>query len=155
MFKRSLIKTGFLVALCMSILVAPSPASATIEEARARLWVAIGLVRAGLPNLRDRSEWASGALDAAQYIDYNERFERGVKYVIFAVGCSNARDIDLGVIDDEGSMIVKDELPNAAPLVYFTPEYTGRYRVRVFMASTNNGEAAHYAYQVFYLTQEH
>ncbi|MET0791993.1 MAG: hypothetical protein ABW061_10775 [Polyangiaceae bacterium] len=155
MFKRPLIKAGVLATLCASILATPSSANATIAEATTRLLVSVGVVRMAFPSLRDRSDWASGTLDAAQGTVYTERFERGVEYVILAVGCSNARDIDLGVVDDEGNVIAKDEKPNAEPVVHFIPEYTGRYRVGVYMASTNNGEAAHFAYQVFYLTREH
>jgi len=155
MFKRSLFKAGLLATLGASILATPSSASATIAEATARLLVSVGVVRLAFPNLRDRSDWASGALAPDQGTAYMERFERGVEYVILAVGCDNARDIDLGVVDDEGNMIAKDEAPNAEPVVHFIPEYTGRYRVGVYMARTNNGEAAHFAYQVFYLTREH
>jgi hypothetical protein len=155
MFVRSLWKMGVVGTLVASIVMVPGAASATIAEASAHLLASVALVRAVFPNLRDRSDWASGTLDRDQSTFYVERFEQGVDYVVLAVGCNNARDIDLAVVDDEGNVIARDQKADAEPWVHFVPSYTGKFRVGVYMASTNNGEAAHFAYKVFYLSREH
>jgi hypothetical protein len=136
------------------VVAAPRPVEASIDQARERLFRLIDQLKQKYPSLRDRSEYGIGTLEEGGTTVYRERFEAGTTYLIVAVGCDTAQDIDLAVVDENGKLVTKDTADDPAAGVVLQPPYTGTYIVGVNMARTTSGDAAHYAYQVFYVETE-
>ena len=143
---------GLLVA--SSLTVGPQPVYASTEQARQRLFDLITALKERYPALRDRTEYGIGTLEEGQTVIYREQFEAGTTYLVVAVGCDTAQDIDIGIVDTKGRAVASDTDRSAAAAVVFEPRYTGTYIVGVNMARTTSGDAAHYAYQVFYVETE-
>jgi hypothetical protein len=55
--------------------------------------------------------------------------QRGVRYLFIGGGDINAQDINLAVLDANGKTVAGDSAPDAIPVVFFTPKYTGNYRL--------------------------
>lgn len=145
-------KPILLTVLVLGIMaLVPRPAPASIDVARQRLFALIEELRGRYTSLRDRSEYGVGTLEQTQTAIFRERFEAGTTYLIVAVGCDTAEDIDIAVVDQEGNVVAADTDDTTSSAVAFEPTYTGRFVVAVNMASTTNGDAAHYGYQVFYV----
>jgi hypothetical protein len=146
-------RAGVVATLAM-IVAAPAGSSASIEQATGRLFDLIGRLRAQYPALRDRSEYGAGMLNPGETMIYRERLLGGTTYVLVAVGCDTATDIDLGVFDVDGTPLEVDADADQSAAVSFTPKANGQFVVGVHMTSTVSGDAAHFAYQVFYVETE-
>jgi hypothetical protein len=144
----------FAAVFCSLVLVDPRPANASEEQAKEHLFATIKVLRQKYPALHDRREYGSGTLAEGKSEVFHEHFEAGTTYVILAVGCDGAADIDVGVGDSDGKLIEKDTEEDASPVVIFSPQYTGDYLTIVKMAKTTSSDPAHYAYQVFYIETE-
>lgn len=136
------------------VLLDPRLANASEEQAKEHLFATIKVLREKYPALRDRREYRSGTLVEGKSEVFHEQFVAGTTYVILAVGCDGAADIDVGVGNSDGKLIEKDTEEDASPVVIFEPEYTGDYLAIVKMAKTTSSDPAHYAYQVFYIETE-
>jgi hypothetical protein len=145
---------GFLLLFAAGALAAASPVAASVEQAQDRLFTLIGELRQRFPSLRDRTEYGIGTLEEGETELYVERFEAGTTYLVVAVGCESARDLDVGIVDASGKVMTADTDADAAAAVVFEPTQSGRYVVAVNMAKTTAGDAAHFAYQVFYAGAE-
>jgi hypothetical protein len=139
------------LALAASGALAAAPgASASVEQAQDRLFALIGELRERFPSLADRTEYGIGTLEEGETELYVESFQAGTTYLVVAVGCEAARDIDVGIVDASGKTMVADTDADPAAAVVFEPKETARYVVAVNMARTAAGDAAHFGYQVFY-----
>jgi hypothetical protein len=123
---------------------------ASVEQANERLFTIIRELKERFPSLRDRSEYGIGTLEEGETEVYIEQFEAGKTYLVVAVGCDTAQDLDVGIVDENGKTMAADTDADAAAAVVFEPKVTARYVVGVNMAKTTGGDAAHFAYQVFY-----
>lgn len=65
--------------------------------------------------------------------------ERGVRYLFIGGGDNNAQNIDIAVLDSKGTVMAQDNAPDAIPVVFFTPKYTGNYNLAMRLKS---GKAA-------------
>jgi hypothetical protein len=57
--------------------------------------------------------------------------ERGVEYLFIGGGDSNARNVDVIVLDARGRVLAQDQEADANPVVFFTPKYSGSYQLAV------------------------
>jgi hypothetical protein len=153
--RRFAVSACALVAVLSLVVAAPAPANASEEQAKQNLFATIKVIREKYPNLRDRREYGTGTLEAGKSQVYREHFDAGVTYVIIAVGCDGASDLDVGIGDKDGNLLESDTQDDASPVVIFTPDNSGDYIAVVKMAKTTTSDAAHFAYQVFYVDQEH
>lgn len=152
--RRLAVSVCSFAVLASLVLVAPAPANASEEQAKQNLFATIKVIREKYPNLRDRREYGTGTLDAGKSQVYKEHFEAGVTYVVIAVGCDGASDLDVGIGDSDGNLLESDTQDDASPVVIFTPQETADYIAVVKMAKTTTSDAAHFAYQVFYVDKE-
>jgi hypothetical protein len=129
-------------------------ASASVEQANERLFTLIRELKERFPTLADRSEYGIGTLEEGETEVYIERFEAGTTYLVVAVGCDTAQDIDVGIVDENGTTMAADTDADDAAALVFEPKVTARYVVGVNMAKTTAGDAAHFAYQVFYASAD-
>jgi hypothetical protein len=139
--------------IAVGALVVP-PARASVEQAQDRLFALIGELRQRFPTIKDRTEYGIGTLEEGETEVYIESFQAGTTYLVVAVGCEAAQDIDVGIVDADGRTMASDTDADAAAAVVFEPKVTARYVVGVNMARTTAGDAAHFAYQVFYASAE-
>jgi hypothetical protein len=140
--------------LILLALFVPLGVRASVEQANERLFGIIRELRERYPTLKDRSEYGIGTLEEGETELYVEYFEAGKTYLVVAVGCDAARDIDVGIVDADGKTMAADTDADAAAAVVFEPKVTARYVVGVSMARTTAGDAAHFAYQVFYASAD-
>lgn len=68
-------------------------------------------------------------------VRFNRTYEAGKRYVILGGGDSEARDVDIEVLDASGEVVGRDTLTDAAPIVRFTPTVTGTYTLRLKLYS--------------------
>lgn len=66
-------------------------------------------------------------------------FNAGQTYYVFASGDDDARDLDIYISDTKGNLLAKDETRDAAPVVKFTPKYTGAYKVGMRLYEIRDG----------------
>lgn len=144
----------FAVLVSSFVFLNPAPANASEEEAKQLLFATIKVLKEKYPALRDRRQYGSGTLEPTKSEIFQEHFQAGTTYIILAVGCGAAKDIDVGVGDSSGNLIAKDTEADASPIVIFECKETGDYLTIVKMAETTGSDPAHYAYQVFYIDTE-
>ena len=72
----------------------------------------------------------------------------GTQYVIAGVCDNDCSDVDLQIFSGDGSKIGEDLDTDDTPVVAFTAQYSGQYRVRVMMATCNTSPC-YYGVQVF------
>ncbi|HQR38329.1 MAG TPA: hypothetical protein PLF26_07975 [Blastocatellia bacterium] len=145
----------FVIGLAVaSSIVAPRPVQASTAQAQQRLFGLIDVLRQKYPALRDRTEYGLGTLDEGATEIYRENFQAGTTYVVVAVGCDTAQDIDIAIANERGKILTADTDRSAAAAVIFEPQHTGTYLIGVNMAATTSGDTAHFAYQVFYVDVE-
>lgn len=77
---------------------------------------------------------SSGSLDAGQDSSFEWDFEAGTDYKLVGICDEQCQNMDLRVVSS-GTTIREDTLPDAVPIVDFTPETQGRYTVLVSMIS--------------------
>lgn len=71
----------------------------------------------------------------------------GRRYAIIGVCDNDCRDVDLQVFSGDGTKIGEDLETDDQPLVNFTAQYSGQYRVKVLMANCNTNPC-YYGVQV-------
>jgi len=152
--RRALAPFAAALSIASLVLAAPSPANASEEQAKANLFATIKVIKEKYPSLRDRREYGTGTLEAGKTQIYREHFEAGTTYVVIAVGCDGAADLDVGIGDSDGNLLESDTQDDASPVVIFVPKASGDYVSVVKMAKTTTSDAAHFAYQVFYVDAE-
>jgi hypothetical protein len=81
----------------------------------------------------------TGYLQKGQDVKFTRDFEGGVKYAIVGGGDNGTRDLDLYVLDEDGRVVVKDELTDNIPVVEFIPPRNARYTIRMLMYDGNPG----------------
>jgi len=62
---------------------------------------------------------------------FTKTLKAGQPYKILAAGDSDARDVDVEIIDEDGKVVAKDADLDATAVVNFTPKTSGKYQVRV------------------------
>jgi hypothetical protein len=65
--------------------------------------------------------------------------EEGVTYLILGGGDSDARDVDIQLVDSRGQVVAKDDDADATPLVEFTPPFAGKYTIRLTLFAADRG----------------
>ncbi|EYF00948.1 Hypothetical protein CAP_8896 [Chondromyces apiculatus DSM 436] len=65
-----------------------------------------------------------------------QTFNGGVKYALIGGGEDNAIDVDIGIADENGRVLVSDTADDANPVVEFTPPASGRYEIRLSLADS-------------------
>jgi hypothetical protein len=61
----------------------------------------------------------------------------GTSYVLFGACDNDCLDVDLKIYDARGNLLMQDVLVDDRPLLRFTANGSGKYRVRVVMATCN------------------
>jgi len=150
---RRITGIGAATAAAIVLLAAPLGVRASVEQANDRLFGLIRELHERFPSLKDRSEYGIGTLEEGETELYVEKFEVGTTYLIVAVGCDTAQDVDVGIVDAAGKTVAVDQDADAAAAVVFEPTVSARYVVGVNMARTAGGDTAHCAYQVFYVAK--
>ena len=72
----------------------------------------------------------------------------GTQYVVAGVCDEDCNDVDLQLYSSDGSKIGEDLDTDATPVIAFTAQYSGQYRVRVMMATCNTSPC-YYGVQIF------
>ena len=81
---------------------------------------------------------------------FDTQLYKGKQYVLVGAGCSDARDVDLLIYDEQGRLLARDTEHDPVPVLQFEAPYTGTYYMRVVMYdSTPDG--AHWVMQTGYL----
>ncbi len=81
-------------------------------------------------------------IDKGSYSSMNTPLEKGVPYVILAVGDDDAGDIDVIVQDSGGNVMAQDVDDSDTALAAFTPRYGGNYTVFVNLRSSEASASA-------------
>jgi hypothetical protein len=75
----------------------------------------------------------SAFLNRGQDTRFTREFTAGTKYAVVGGGDNGTVDLDLYILDEDGRVVVKDELTDNIPVVEFTPPRSGRYTIRMVM----------------------
>jgi hypothetical protein len=76
----------------------------------------------------------SGMLNHGYYRVHNVTLHEGVEYTFVGACDRDCSDLDLQLYDENGNLIDEDLLRDDVPIVSVTPEWTGRFYVKVIMA---------------------
>jgi hypothetical protein len=71
----------------------------------------------------------SGYLHTDEADTYSVKLVAGTTYMFIAAAGNDYADLDLGVFDADGTMKAVDAGPEASAIAFFTPSYSGTYRV--------------------------
>jgi len=66
-------------------------------------------------------------------VKLNRTFEAGTTYTIIGGGDNRAEDVDIQILDADGTVVTQDTLTDSSPIVRFTPTSTGTYTLRVHL----------------------
>lgn len=66
---------------------------------------------------------------------------KGTAYLIAAIGCDDATDVDIALFDENGNLVSKDVSMNSWGVITITPQWSGKYYVKVAMQSAVGGGA--------------
>lgn len=121
-----------LLACTLALVGAPSLAGASDRESMIELASMVDLLEIRGYACRDIALGDELATNHAYA--YDVVLGAGNDYVIVAAGDSTTRDLDLEILDENGSLIDADFEPDATPMVEADPAWTGTFTVRVTMA---------------------
>ncbi len=77
----------------------------------------------------------NGMLDHGYYRTHTVALRGGVEYAFVGACDRDCSDLDLQLFDENGNLIDSDLLGDDVPVVTVVPEWTGRFYVKVIMAS--------------------
>ena len=73
-------------------------------------------------------------LRPASGINWQTQLEAGKRYAFIGGGDDDASDVDLLVADGNGTVLARDQLADANPVVVFTPTSSGTHIIRLVLA---------------------
>ncbi|MEJ7576296.1 MAG: hypothetical protein WKF74_04755 [Pyrinomonadaceae bacterium] len=122
------------------------------NDAQTNLVALIQIFKRTNPKIRERRVSKTGAIKEGFERTLTETLQGGTTYKIMAIGCNNAKDIDIKVYDANGNLVGEDVKDDNFPVADVAPPTDGTYKVVIQMLKTDGTEAVgHFAYQVFYL----
>lgn len=120
-----------ILMLVITFFANSNSASASREQAVANALVVLRLQKhSGYSQKGGASEFMYEGQSFDTYVD----LRAGVKYIFVGAGCDDAYDVDVFVANKHGDVLEYDDDSDAA-VVKFVAPYTGRYLVRVTLAS--------------------
>ncbi len=130
---------ALLACLVGAALLAPAAARAQNQWER----TVRGQVRQHSQFLTDRSYEMSGDVFQGKLDNHEAEYlaitlHRGTSYAFLAVCDQDCRDIDLRLFDPDGSEVDSDVGTDDWPIVKVTPTMSGKYQVKVIMASCSS-----------------
>ena len=133
---HSLLRTSLIVFVTVSLATADSSAQNTYsDQVYMQLRSLYLQVKPEAPGLRCEKTVISHVRDDDSDT-WTFYFEQGRRYFVVGACDSDCRDLDLQVIDaSSGTTLARDLLLDDTPMVNFTPERSGRYKVRARMAN--------------------
>ena len=127
---------GIILPLFVVLLAIPAVASAQTDWEQQVL----DQIRLGGEMFSDEGyQQASGATHTASLNtndsdDFTLALEAGVSSILLGVCDTDCSDIDLMLLDESGAELSSDYEDDDTPILEYTPSYTGRYTVHVYMA---------------------
>ena len=137
-------KATAVVAVCTALAMSLSPqiASASKQSARANaIGAAQGLQRYGY---NFRREYTLGVLAQGARDVVATRLYAGNDYALIASGCTDAKDVDIEVYDENWNLIARDQDSDRVAVVRVRPRWTGTFYMVVKMYRASGGGAAHW-----------
>ncbi|MDY7092552.1 MAG: hypothetical protein SX243_06205 [Acidobacteriota bacterium] len=117
------------IACCMlSLITVPAEASQDEAVSKAALVFLTHLAPKGYTEIRNED---ADVLSQGQRMTYTVTLYRNVTYALFAAGCSNIRDLDIFLYDENGNLVARDTLRDNYPIVTITPRWTGTFRLQI------------------------
>ena len=90
----------------------------------------------------------TGSLNDDASENYQINLTSGVRYAIIGVCDEDCNDVDLQIFSGDGSKLDEDLETDDIPVLEFTAQYTGSYRLRVMMPGCRTSPC-YYGVQVF------
>ncbi len=87
------------------------------------------------------NDFKSVYLRTGESYTYQNYFYKNTSYFIAAVGCDDAKDIDIALFDENGREVDKDISTNNWGMVKVTPRWSGSFIVKVVMYAAAGGGA--------------
>ena len=135
-----------LILAMAAVLMAPAADATTAEAKNRATRIANALKK---QNIQFRDKYWHGLLRYKASTTIKTTLKAGTQYVLVGGGCSDARDIDIVVYDENWNEVGRDTKVDAVPVVRVKPKWSGTFHVKVQMSnSTRNG--AHYALIIGY-----
>ena len=78
-----------------------------------------------------------GHLDNGASTSHDMTVVGGNQYVLFGACDNDCRDVDLKIFDTAGNLLMQDVAVDDTPVLTFTANSSGKYRVQVVMATCN------------------
>jgi hypothetical protein len=88
------------------------------------------------------------SLDEGRSDNYNVQLNAGKDYYLLGVCDNDCSDLDISLYNQNGQLIQEDTATDDKPMVLATPRASGRYQLRVTMASCSS-EPCFYSVGVF------
>jgi len=132
---------------CLVVAVALWTGTSVAGEADAKACLDQLVANAGSEGYRLRITDAE-QLQPDEAHGYTTVLTQGREYLIFACGDAAARDLDIYLFDEAGTLVYQDKGRDAQPIVTVTPEWTGSYLIAVKLYDAD--EAASYSMAVMY-----
>lgn len=138
MSKQRKISLNRLTALVLPVaLTLISPAHASLREEQPLADQAVKKVLGATEKVMKQSPFnfdagvcfGIGVIGRGSQIQTPYPLQRGVRYLIIGGGDINAQDVNLALLDANGKTVAQDAAPDAVPVVFFTPKYTGNYKL--------------------------
>ena len=82
-----------------------------------------------------RGDVDEGSLRAERQRGFSVEIQEGVGYMVVGFCDSNCTRLDLAILDPSGEEFGSEDLPDATPVLMFTPEVSGRHQIVVDMVS--------------------
>lgn len=94
--------------------------------------------------------WTMGGcmLSQGQSAEFTREFQANQTYVVLADGLEGAMDVDLEILSSSGRVVTQDTRAAKSATVEFRPAYTGRYTIRVKLASGVGRPICHFVVMV-------
>ncbi len=70
-------------------------------------------------------------LDEGEEVGWSASFDAGTDYILLGAGDEDATDVDITIYDAKGNQVMADTETDAIPLVFFTPEKSGQYSIKL------------------------
>jgi hypothetical protein len=136
-------------ALAVGVTAVPAPAQENNWVPGKRFTESYDRVLKSIQRITDTTRYGyvdgicflSAFLNRGEDTRFTREFKAGTKYSVVGGGDNGTVDLDLYILDEDGRVVVKDELTDNYPVVEFTPPRTGRYTIRMVMydAGKNGG----------------
>lgn len=121
----------------LPVLLLAVPAPVIGQDYVGNVWSQLQQARNRYPDFNVRT-YVIDRLSAGNNFTYSSQMNQGGRYVVTGACDQDCTNVDISVTNETGTVIARDEKPDALPEVLVVPSASGKYTVMVMVVECSN-----------------